>query len=236
MSDGCYGMFLKVVRRQPMIVGTDKGLEERPCPACGLSQEEQLVSRSVWRCGGSGAGLSTRRWPARRVHNSSMGSAVSSAAGIATAVPIAAATATTGATHMSRNDALRSARPPFVIAWSDSRSTSRDGLHSRQPAMSEQHPNQRSHNRVEADIGVVRQTRQREQHLAEVPARGAHRRNDVLRQQHLGRFSQQAKQGGDDRRNDKNAQHRQRPEPAARQRDPPEHQQQRQRGRDETSS
>src|SRR5450759_5122661 len=54
MSDGCYGMFLKVVRRQPMIVGTDKGFEECPCPACGLSQEEYLVTGQSGAAGGQG--------------------------------------------------------------------------------------------------------------------------------------------------------------------------------------
>ena len=54
MSDGCDGMFLKVVRRQPMIVGTDKGLEERPGPACGLSQEEYLVTGQSGAAGGQG--------------------------------------------------------------------------------------------------------------------------------------------------------------------------------------
>src|ERR1700694_3345776 len=44
MSDSRYRVLLKVVRRQPMIFGTDKGLEERPRPACGLSQKEYLVT------------------------------------------------------------------------------------------------------------------------------------------------------------------------------------------------
>ena len=40
MGDGRDGVLLKVVWRQPMIVGTDKGFEECPGPACGLPQKE----------------------------------------------------------------------------------------------------------------------------------------------------------------------------------------------------
>src|SRR3979411_263764 len=37
-------VLLKVVWRQPMIVGTDKGFEESPGPACGLPQKKYLVT------------------------------------------------------------------------------------------------------------------------------------------------------------------------------------------------
>ena len=43
MSDRRRGVFLKIIRRQPMIFGADKRLEESPCPARDLMQKHGLL-------------------------------------------------------------------------------------------------------------------------------------------------------------------------------------------------
>ena len=100
MSDGRDGVLLKIVRRQPMIVGTDEGLEECPGPARGLSQEEQLVGREPRAAASQRPAYppGDRRRGGPQQKNGKGGRAARRASIIA--VPIAAATATAGAIHM----------------------------------------------------------------------------------------------------------------------------------------
>ena len=189
MSDSRYRVLLKVVRRQPMIFGTDKGLEERPRPACGLSQKEYLVTGQPGTAADQGPayppgdgrrGGPQQQYGKRNEARSGHGDRDADRRGDSDrwrdphepkgrveVRPTAACHRLIGFSI----DLPR--RAPFE-----------------KPAMSDQHPKQRAQDCVEAQIGLVRQTRQREQHLTEMPPCRVHRRDDVLRQQYLGRFPQ----------------------------------------------
>ena len=217
-----------------MIVGTDKGFEECPGPACGLPQKEYLVTRQPraaagqrpayppadcrrggpqqddGKCGEQCSRHDNRG--ADRCGDRDYGRDPHAPKGRVESRPTAACQRLIGFSFgLTR-------RTPFE-----------------KPAMSEQQPAQRAQDCIEARTGLVRKARQHEQHLTEVAARCPHCGNEMLQQQHLGRLPQQVQKGRDDGRNDQNAEDGQGPEPASIQCHPSEQQQRCQCCRDKTA-
>ncbi len=104
MRDARDRMFLPVVRRQPLVVGADEGLEERPGPARELAQEQRLLRRQSRLAAGERPADPPRDAPVRRTTGASIGAATASADGAECATSSAAAVATAGAIHIERTD------------------------------------------------------------------------------------------------------------------------------------
>ena len=126
-------MLLVVVRRQPVVLRADEGLEERPGLAresCAGTRSARRVSRASRRASGR---LIHQAMAGEASHSSRTGAASASAAGSHTPASSAAATASTGAIHIDRS-AQRVARASALARRSPFQ----------QPAARDQHPPRRA--------------------------------------------------------------------------------------------
>ena len=188
-------VLLEVVRRQPVVVRADEGLEERPGPARELAQEARLLGgqlrlaarqRSADPPGDRRARRATAAGSAPPRRQRARARERQQARGVATA--------TTGA-DPHRPDAA----PPSARRAHAARPVVRDGSPFEQPPVRDEHAPERCAAIASRLIdGLVRQERERQADLRRVPAAVAERGDQVLPQRHVVGLAQRDRAAGRD--------------------------------------